>query len=237
MYNVYAISLPFLFTVSIQYISSPKFVSNGASIICRNTYYQMTSTEWHTSEIIWVSLSGQSIIDLFKLYRLRIIMLSFWNCTDSRNLHTNSNTTDTLVCFVAAAHQGRVTAVLFSLTQEWVLSVGRDKYFQWHCSETGRRLGGYQATAWCTCLQYPCTVLYYIPFYMLKLKVKVSGLKCALYSMTQLIKADLSDLSAVLHPCHIPPPTCLQCSCALLLPQSPHKAQLQEWGRHQWSAG
>ncbi|XP_070538975.1 WD repeat and FYVE domain-containing protein 2-like [Ptychodera flava] len=52
------------------------------------------------------------------------------------------------------AHQSRVTGVLFSLLSEWVLSVGRDKYFQWHCSETGRRLGGYQSSSWCTCLQY-----------------------------------------------------------------------------------
>ncbi len=53
------------------------------------------------------------------------------------------------------AHQNRVTALLFSLDCEWIMSCGRDKYFQWHCSETGRRLGGYQTTAWCTCLEYP----------------------------------------------------------------------------------
>ncbi|XP_023221824.1 WD repeat and FYVE domain-containing protein 2-like [Centruroides sculpturatus] len=52
------------------------------------------------------------------------------------------------------AHQGRVTGVEFSLWSEWVLSVGRDKYFQWHCSETGQRLGGFQCNAWCTALQY-----------------------------------------------------------------------------------
>ena len=63
-----------------------------------------------------------------------------------------------VVCF--SAHQSRVSAVQFSLTQEWVLSAGRDKYFQWHCSETGRRLGGYQAAAWCTSLQYPHVAVY-----------------------------------------------------------------------------
>ncbi|XP_041353829.1 WD repeat and FYVE domain-containing protein 2-like [Gigantopelta aegis] len=52
------------------------------------------------------------------------------------------------------AHQGRVTSVKFSLACEWVLSCGKDKYFQWHCSETGRRLGGYQAGAWCLCLEF-----------------------------------------------------------------------------------
>ena len=57
--------------------------------------------------------------------------------------------------FSLPAHLGRVTAIIFSLSCEWVLSCGRDRYFQWHCSETGRRLGGYQATSWCLCLQYP----------------------------------------------------------------------------------
>lgn len=53
------------------------------------------------------------------------------------------------------AHQGRVTTIVFALNCEWVLSIGRDKQFQFHCSETGRRLGGYQFEAWCTALQYP----------------------------------------------------------------------------------
>nr|CAD7261470.1 unnamed protein product [Timema shepardi] len=53
------------------------------------------------------------------------------------------------------AHQARVTDVLFALNCEWVLSVGRDKMFQFHCSETGRRLGDYVSEAWCTAVQYP----------------------------------------------------------------------------------
>lgn len=52
------------------------------------------------------------------------------------------------------AHQNRVAAVIFTLNCEWVLSVGRDKYFQYHCSERGHRLGGYQCNAWCTSLQF-----------------------------------------------------------------------------------
>ncbi|XP_059172712.1 WD repeat and FYVE domain-containing protein 2-like isoform X2 [Physella acuta] len=52
------------------------------------------------------------------------------------------------------AHQNRVTAVRFSLSCEWVLSCGKDKYFMWHCSETGRRLCGYQANAMCLCLEF-----------------------------------------------------------------------------------
>lgn len=69
------------------------------------------------------------------------------------------------------AHQSRVTALLFALQNEWVLSCGRDKYFQWHCSETGRRLGGYQTAAWCTCLQYPFLKAW------LPIKICSSGLK------------------------------------------------------------
>ncbi|KAL3846764.1 hypothetical protein ACJMK2_017723 [Sinanodonta woodiana] len=52
------------------------------------------------------------------------------------------------------AHQNTVSCIKFSLNCEWVLSCGKDKYFQWHCSETGRRLGGFQATAWCVCLEF-----------------------------------------------------------------------------------
>jgi len=49
----------------------------------------------------------------------------------------------------------RVSSVVFSLENEWLLSVGKDKYLQWHDCTTGKRLGGYQTGAWCTSLQYP----------------------------------------------------------------------------------
>lgn len=54
-----------------------------------------------------------------------------------------------------AAHQARVTGVIFAPNCEWVLSIGRDKVFQLHCSETGQKLGSYQTDAWYTALQYP----------------------------------------------------------------------------------
>jgi len=57
------------------------------------------------------------------------------------------------------AHQDRVTCVQFSPVHEFVLSCSRDKYFEWHCSQTGRRLGGYLASAWTTCLQYLCSFM------------------------------------------------------------------------------
>ena len=56
---------------------------------------------------------------------------------------------------VILAHMGRVTEICFSLEDEWVLSVGRDKYFQWHETKKGKRIEGYQTQAWCTSLKYP----------------------------------------------------------------------------------
>lgn len=52
------------------------------------------------------------------------------------------------------AHQARVTGVVFASNNEWVLSIGRDKLFQLHSSETGQRLGSYQTDAWYTALQF-----------------------------------------------------------------------------------
>ncbi|KAK0179768.1 hypothetical protein PV327_005489 [Microctonus hyperodae] len=60
-----------------------------------------------------------------------------------------------------AAHQARVTGVIFSDLHGWVLSVGRDKLFQLHCSESGRKLGSFGKTnynyftdSWYTSLQF-----------------------------------------------------------------------------------
>uniref|UniRef100_A0A4W3H9Z1 WD repeat and FYVE domain containing 2 n=1 Tax=Callorhinchus milii TaxID=7868 RepID=A0A4W3H9Z1_CALMI len=60
----------------------------------------------------------------------------------------------TVSLFFLAAHQNRVTLVFFVLEMEWVLSTGQDKYFTWHCAESGRRLGGYKTIAWASCLQF-----------------------------------------------------------------------------------
>uniref|UniRef100_A0A674MC03 WD repeat and FYVE domain containing 2 n=1 Tax=Takifugu rubripes TaxID=31033 RepID=A0A674MC03_TAKRU len=58
-------------------------------------------------------------------------------------------------CFcVPAAHQSRVTVVLFVLEMEWLLSTGQDKNFTWHCSESGQQLGTYHTAAWVTGLQF-----------------------------------------------------------------------------------
>lgn len=51
------------------------------------------------------------------------------------------------------AHAEHVTGLIFSLFNEWILSVSRDKSFCWHCSETGRKLGSFQCNSWCTALQ------------------------------------------------------------------------------------
>lgn len=55
----------------------------------------------------------------------------------------------------SAAHQARVTVVLFVLEMEWLLSTGQDKNFSWHCSESGQQLGTYRTAAWVSGLQYP----------------------------------------------------------------------------------
>ncbi|XP_036760744.2 WD repeat and FYVE domain-containing protein 2 isoform X2 [Manis pentadactyla] len=52
------------------------------------------------------------------------------------------------------AHQSRVTMLLFVLELEWVLSTGHDKQFVWHCSESGRRLGGRRTGAVASGLQF-----------------------------------------------------------------------------------
>jgi len=52
------------------------------------------------------------------------------------------------------AHQGRVTDTIFTSKTSWILSSGRDKYFHFHCANTGRRLGGYLCNAWCTSIAY-----------------------------------------------------------------------------------
>lgn len=52
-----------------------------------------------------------------------------------------------------AAHQNRVKSVLFSFETEWLLSIGRDKYFIWHCSERGHRLCTYFCQFACTAFQ------------------------------------------------------------------------------------
>lgn len=52
------------------------------------------------------------------------------------------------------AHQARVTNVIYGNGVGYVLSCGRDKLFSYHCTESGRRLGGYTFEAWCTALQY-----------------------------------------------------------------------------------
>lgn len=57
------------------------------------------------------------------------------------------------VCF--AAHQNRVSDMVFSLESEWVVSTGHDKSVSWMCTQSGSMLGRHYFTAWASCLQYP----------------------------------------------------------------------------------
>lgn len=51
---------------------------------------------------------------------------------------------------LTAAHQARIDDIAFCPLNEWLLSVSRDKTFQWHCSQTGKRLGTLRTSGWCT---------------------------------------------------------------------------------------
>ena len=50
-----------------------------------------------------------------------------------------------------------VTGVIFTHISEWVLSISKDKFFVYHCTETGRRLGGHQVAGWCTAIAFDAT--------------------------------------------------------------------------------
>jgi len=53
------------------------------------------------------------------------------------------------------AHQdARVSHIMVDHDNKWLISAGRDKYFHFHCINTGKRLGGYMCNAWCTSLAY-----------------------------------------------------------------------------------
>lgn len=78
-----------------------------------------------------------------------------------QSLHCDPGVIVSYICVVSffflapAAHQARVTVVLFVLEMEWLLSTGQDKNFSWHCSESGQQLGTYRTAAWVSGLQYP----------------------------------------------------------------------------------
>jgi len=97
-----------------------------------------------------------------------------FKCSESRlhgpkNLRTESRSQFTLlmcvslcvcvcVCVSSAAHQSRVSDMVFSLESEWVVSTGHDKSVSWMCTESGSMLGRHYFTAWASCLQYPLCV-------------------------------------------------------------------------------
>ncbi|XP_044288623.1 WD repeat and FYVE domain-containing protein 1 isoform X1 [Varanus komodoensis] len=52
------------------------------------------------------------------------------------------------------AHQNRVSAIIFCLEAEWVISTGHDKCVSWMCTRSGSMLGRHYFTSWASCLQY-----------------------------------------------------------------------------------
>ncbi|XP_007933760.1 WD repeat and FYVE domain-containing protein 1 [Orycteropus afer afer] len=63
-------------------------------------------------------------------------------------------------CFVEVnfdtfqSHQNRVSAIIFSVAVEWVISTGHDKCVSWMCTRSGSMLGRHFFTSWASCLQY-----------------------------------------------------------------------------------
>ncbi|KAG8520849.1 WD repeat and FYVE domain-containing protein 1 [Galemys pyrenaicus] len=56
--------------------------------------------------------------------------------------------------FLSPAHQNRVSAIIFSLATEWMVSTGHDKHLSWMCTRSGSLLGRHVFSAWASCLQY-----------------------------------------------------------------------------------
>ncbi|XP_045431483.1 WD repeat and FYVE domain-containing protein 1 isoform X1 [Pipistrellus kuhlii] len=53
-----------------------------------------------------------------------------------------------------AAHQNRVSSLIFSVAIEWVISTGHDKCACWMCTRTGDILGTHLFPSWASCLQF-----------------------------------------------------------------------------------
>ncbi|EDW28366.1 GL18988 [Drosophila persimilis] len=58
------------------------------------------------------------------------------------------------------SHQARVVAVVFTQTHNWILSAGKDKQFAYHCTKSGKRVGGYNFETPCTALQFDALAKY-----------------------------------------------------------------------------
>eukprot|EP01135_Chromosphaera_perkinsii_P000373 Nk52_evm20s78 gene=Nk52_evmTU20s78 len=52
------------------------------------------------------------------------------------------------------AHKARVTDVVHSAKDKWIMSCGRDKCFQFYNSDSGRRLGFWEGQSWLTSIVY-----------------------------------------------------------------------------------
>lgn len=52
------------------------------------------------------------------------------------------------------AHNAGVVSVIFALSCEWLVSIGRSKQFIWQCSETAHRLGCFEVAEFCYSLQF-----------------------------------------------------------------------------------
>jgi len=75
------------------------------------------------------------------------------------------------------SHQSRVSGLVYTSTNDWLMSIGRDKAFHWYTADTGRRLGSFNADGWCLCIAYDVLSQHVFvgdyggSIYMLKLEV------------------------------------------------------------------
>lgn len=52
------------------------------------------------------------------------------------------------------AHSNGIMCVRFAPKHNWILTTSKDKTFLWHCLKTGRKIGSFEAKAWCTAVEY-----------------------------------------------------------------------------------
>lgn len=110
------------------------------------------TAEWCLQCLLNVALFHCTLEDLCHMSLFHVFCLSLHHCHPGQLplCHT------WWICSsVLAAHEGKVTVVLFVLEMEWILSTGQDKNFTWHCSESGQQLGTYRTTSSVSGLQYP----------------------------------------------------------------------------------
>ena len=142
--------------------------------LCISTYMYIVSTYPTVFFIMCTHIYTQEYKlsqDLNRLDTKRTYLGKLHNFRPLLPLHTSALLSLSLSLFytlIHTAHSNRVTALKSIADEDWLLSVSRDKYFQWHCTKSGRKLGSFEAHAWCLAVEYP---FYHINVYMCSYKL------------------------------------------------------------------